>query len=935
MIPLKLRTEYSFRFAYGTPGRILEALAPRQLKALPITDSNTWGHVNWGKACKAAGIQPIFGAEVLVVDQPTERLKQATGTAVLLARTDAGLVELYQLMTWASTTGFYYAARVGMKQLAALSDQVIVLLGPGTNPNLMAPGPWRALQLSPEDRQWNKIALSMSRWQSVLVPDNYYPLPEHRPAYEILVGDKARSRAIGLMHIADEYELMAALPEARAHHMALADHLALSCHAKLPKAQPVVPERPDTLWNLCLAGAKTRGLTLNTEYIDRLKRELAMIESKGFEDYFYVITEMITYAKQHMLVGPARGSSAGSLVCYLLGITDVDPILHDLMFERFIDVTRADLPDIDIDFQDDRRELVIEHLRQVYGAARVGRIGTVMRNKAKSTLTDVGRELQIPAWDLQPLKDAVIERSSGDARAQFCIADALETLDVGKAIVEKYPGIVIASELEGHARNSGQHAAGVIVCQAPVTNYCTTDKSGASQIDKKDAEVLNLLKIDILGLRTLTVIQDTLDQIGKTRDWLIDYPLDDQEAYEIFNSDRFSGIFQYEGFALQSLTKQMKIKSFEDIAVITALARPGPLHCGAATEFIQRRVGKAEATPLHPLVAHLTKETYGTVIYQEQVMAIGRVMGQLTWEDVSELRKAMSRSLGEEFFNRYWEKFRDGARAQGIIEGEARRVWDKICTFGSWAFNKSHAVSYGLLSYWCAMLKAHYPLQYAAACLRNAKDEDQSVKILRDLVKEGFTFLPVDSKRSLANWSVQDGQLIGGLTNIKGIGEKKAEDILLRRITGKPLPPSVAKLLIAPTTPYDDLFEGERRFSTYYTDPKSHNIHSGKVWKIEDIEDAGDYVFLGKLKDKNLRDLNEYGNVVKRGGRIVKANNLFLNMTVEDDTASIIIKIGRYDYKRIGKDIVENGKIGDWYLWKGRINSDGWRMVHISLVRKL
>jgi hypothetical protein len=244
-------------------------------------------------------------------------------------------------------------------------------------------------------------------------------------------------------------------------------------------------------------------------------------------------------------------------------------------------------------------------------------------------------------------------------------------------------------------------------------------------------------------------------------------------------------------------------------------------------------------------------------------------------------------------------------------------------------------VSYGLLSYWCAMLKAHYPLQYAAACLRNAKDEDQSVKILRDLVKEGFTFLPVDSKRSLANWSVQDGQLIGGLTNIKGIGEKKAEDILLRRITGKPLPPSVAKLLIAPTTPYDDLFEGERRFSTYYTDPKSHNIHSGKVWKIEDIEDAGDYVFLGKLKDKNLRDLNEYGNVVKRGGRIVKANNLFLNMTVEDDTASIIIKIGRYDYKRIGKDIVENGKIGDWYLWKGRINSDGWRMVHISLVRKL
>lgn len=933
MIPLKLRTEYSFRHAYGKVEAYTALLQERGATHAAITDSGTWGHVAWGKACKAAGIKPIFGAEARIVAQPAERLKQPFGTAVLLAKNNSGLSELYHLLTWAHTEGFYYFPRLGMSQLNALSEDVFVLLGPDTNPNLMAPGPTRYLQLTPESTKWNAIARSLTRWRTVLVPDNYYPRPEDRAAYEILASRDAVRRAAP-MHLPDEYELMALIPEAGPDDVARTYEIAAQCTATLPKARSVVPEKRASLYDLCIEGAARRGLSLSATYQERLQRELDMIASKGFEDYFYVISELVQYAKEHMLVGPARGSSAGSLVCYLLFITDVDPIVHDLMFERFIDVTRADLPDIDIDFQDDKRELVIEHLRQRYGAARVGRIGTVMRYKAKSTLTDVGRELNIPPWEMADVKDAVIERSTGDARAQFCIQDALDSLDVGKRLVEKYPNVRIAAQLEGHARNSGMHAAGVIVCEEPIFNYCTVDKT-TSHIDKKDAETLNLLKIDCLGLRTLSVIQDTLDQIGKTRDWLVNYPLNDTDAFEIFNADRFSGVFQYEGYALQSLTRQMKIKEFNDIVVITALARPGPLHCGAATEFISKRLGKAPATPLHPMVAFLTEETYGVVIYQEQVMAIGRVMGQLTWEDVSELRKAMSKSLGEEFFNRYWDKFKIGAKEQGIPEHEARRVWEKICTFGSWAFNKSHAVSYGLLSYWCAVLKAHHPLEYAAACLRNSKDEEQVVKILRDLVKEGFTYCPVDPQRSTANWSVQEGKLLGGLTNVKGIGAKKAEDILIRRITGKPLTPSMAKMLVAPVTPYDDIFEGERRFGDIYKNPVAHDITSGPVTYIQDIQDAGEYVFIGRLKEKNLRDLNEYGNVVKRGGRLVKRNNLFLNMVVEDDTGSIIVRVNRNDYPKWGKPIVEDGRIGDWYIWKGRINADGWRLVNISKWRKL
>jgi DNA-directed DNA polymerase III PolC len=655
-----------------------------------------------------------------------------------------------------------------------------------------------------------------------------------------------------------------------------------------------------------------------------------MIQTKQFEDYFFLVGDLVRWAKERMLVGPARGSSAGSLVCYLLSITDVDPIVHDLMFERFIDITRADLPDIDIDFQDTRRELVIEYLRGKYGADQVGRIGTVARLKAKSAIGDVSKELGIPPWEVRDVQDAVIERSTGDARAQFCVADALESLEIGKALVAKYPNILIAAKLEGHAQHTGKHAAGVMVTNTPVVDYCSIDNSGTAQIDKKDAEVLNLLKIDALGLTTLSVIQDCLDQIGKDRDWLVNYPLTDEAAFEVLNQERYSGIFQFEGYALQSLCRQMKVKSFDDLQVIGALARPGPLHCGAATEFISRRRGDEKITHMHPLAEPITRGTYGIVIYQEQVMAMGRAIGNLSWEDVSELRKAMSKSLGEEFFNRYWVKFEAGAAANGISSSEARRIWDKMCTFGSWAFNKSHSVSYGLISYWCCVLKAYYPLEFAAAALRHVNNHETGIRILRDVVREGHEYKAVDVDKSQATWAVVDGVLLGGLTNIKGLGAKKVADILARRADGRQLLPGQRKLLSEAHTPYDDIFTGERRFGDLYKNPRKHHVTSGKVWYIADIADAGDYVFLGKISEKNLRDLNEYGNLVKRGMRVIKTNPLFLNMTIEDDTGSIICKVGRFEYNKWGKPLIEKAKIGDWFMWKGRIKEDGWRMVMVE-----
>ena len=379
----------------------------------------------------------------------------------------------------------------------------------------------------------------------------------------------------------------------------------------------------------------------------------------------------------------------------------------------------------------------------------------------------------------------------------------------------------------------------------------------------------------------------------------------------------------------------MKVHKFEEIAALTALGRPGPLVSGGTTQYISRHTGATPTEYLHPIVKDITEITYGIVVYQEQVMEIGRHVGKLSWEDISQLRKAMSKSLGQEFFDQYWERFKLGAKENGLEESDAKRIWDNINTMGSWAFNRSHAISYGLLSYWCCVLKSKFPLQFAAACLRNVRDEEQGKKLLRELVKEGFEYLPFDKFMSQINWSVQRGKLIGGLTNIKGVGLKVAEDIINRRIEKINLTPRQEKLLNEGTTPYDDIFECERRFGHIKKEPEKHGIVSDITDIAElDADRPGTFVFFGKLTEKNLRDMNETVNLAKRGGRRVDRNHLWLNLTFEDDTGPIISTIDRFKYPRIGKQIVEEGKIGDWYLVKGLVKK-GFRKVYVDKWRKL
>jgi DNA polymerase III alpha subunit len=929
---LRLRTEYSFRRAYGRVADILPRI--QGASAAAITDYGTWGHVEWFAEAKKVGIKPILGVELALVTDATVREKQNASWVVALARNLEGLAELYRLVTRANSEGFYYVPRVSVAWVNDTSPNLVCIVSGGPHLDHLVDAENICVGISPESRVSNRRAVQSGR-QCVVVCDNYYPCPDDKDVYEVIAGERGRRDRTTIMHIPSLDELRLAVPEATDdiidRTVRLAGMFELDA---LPKASMVSDAWPKSLRELCLAGARKRKLKLTGEYKDRLAREVDMIESKGFTDYFMVIAEMVNRAKRTMFVGPARGSAAGSLVCYLLGITDVDPIIHKLMFERFIDVSRSDLPDIDIDFPDVKRDEVIAQLGERWGTDRVARIGTVMRYKPKSTLTDVARELNVPAWEVNDVKDTITERSSGDERAAFAVADALDETDVGKSLLERFPEMKLAGKVEGHARQCGTHAAGVLVSAQPVTTFASLDHSGSVQIDKYDVRKLDLLKIDALGLRTLSVLEDCLEQIGKKKEWLINYPLDDTEAFDIFNQERYAGIFQYEGYALQALCRQMKIHEFNDIAVITALARPGPLHCGAANEFVNRKLGKEPVVHLHPTLEDVTRETYGSVVYQEQVMFTCRRMGLFEWEDVSFIRKAISDRLGEETFNRYWAKFKEGAAKQGIPESEARAVWDKICTFGSWAFNLSHAVSYGLISYWCAVLKAHYPLQFGAACLRNAKDDDQTLRVLRELVREGFEYKPVDPEHSGLTWEVHDGKLLGGLTNIRGIGLSKARDIISRRERGLGLTPGLARALSSPVTPFDYAFEAQERYKDMFENPLAHGIVSGQLSLLETIHDAGDYVFIAKIRERKLRDMNEAHTTAKRGGRRISGRTTFLNLVLEDDTGTIIAKVDRNLYPRWGKPLVEQMKTGDYCLWKGRVR-DGWRIVYIDKWRSL
>ena len=572
---------------------------------------------------------------------------------------------LYQLVELAESQ-FYYRPRLTYSQLQE-NALAVVLLG----------APWDFKPEFPYFTHLHPGNVGIPQRTTVAVSsDNYYPTVQDEEVYRLMAlrGGVLRGEPMHLLGTDRLIEMFGWDGVDQAVQIwedNQVTELPIATNVKFDSKRPM-----DDIVQLCMDCMHNRGLDGNEEYMDRVERELQLIEEKGFADYFLVITDMCRFAKQHMLVGPARGSSAGSLVCWLLGITEVDPIAHGLIFERFIDINRSDFPDIDIDFPDQYRDMVFDYLGDKYGQERVARLGTIMQYKPKSALTDFAKVLDIPIWETQAVKDAIIERSGGDARASFCLEDTLSLLDVGKALVQKYPQISLAAKIEGHARQTGQHAAGVVICNEPITNFCGKSRNGVAQIEKKGSEALNMLKIDALGLRTLTVLQDACDVAGLDYHVLYSLSLDDEEAYDVLNTEKYAGIFQFEGASLQGVVRQTHVENFNDISAATALARPGPLNSGGTGEYIERRTGQKRISYLHPLLEPITRDTYGVIVYQEQVMLAVRSIGGFDWAQTSVIRKIMSDRKGEEVFLKLEEQFIKGAatrrtrsrRAPGWLE---------------------------------------------------------------------------------------------------------------------------------------------------------------------------------------------------------------------------------------------------------------------------
>ena len=938
---MRIRTGYSFRTAVGPIEDVLKRIKEIGWQCAPISDrASTFGFVKWNKAAAKAGLRPIFGVELGVSPNPVAK-KPSVDHWTFFALDD--IADINRLVTKA-TEQFRYEPLLTYEQ-AIEAPGVLKIVGHRSN---LADVPCRddlAVALSPSLSRGQLNRAKEKGLQLIASSDNRYTGADDREFYEVTMGRDASIQSYP-QHIlsreewTESVERWASAVDIEAAWATLADFTERA-QAGLKMGTLFHPDRPQTLRQMCVVGAKRLGVNLKDPiYKERLDRELSLIKQKDFEDYFYIIADLVQFARARMAVGPARGSSCGSLVCYLLAITTIDPIPYGLIFERFIDINRNDLPDIDIDFSDTRRHEVFEYMEEKYGVERVARLGTVAMFQPKSSVNRASDALNIPKWKTDKVMDSLIERSSGDSRALNTLEDTFRETKAGQELLADHPEIMVVSRMEGHPSHAGQHAAGIILTQEPVETYVALDsRTGATHCDKKDAEELNLLKIDALGLTQLSVFEDVLEAIGKEPAWLDTIPLDDQKAFDILNNKRWAGVFQFMGGALNRLTQQITVEELDDIVSITALARPGPLASGGAEDWVNRRTGAKPVEYPHQIFEPYLKDTYGVVIYQEQVMQIGREIGGLNWEQVTALRKAMSKSLGKEFFDQYGDPFKRGAISKGVPKDRADKIWDDLCAYGSWSFNKSHSVAYGIVSYQCCYLKAHYPVEFAAATLTHEKDDFKQLNLLREMVKEGVKYIPFDKDQSTDKWRAAtiggERVLVGPLTNIRGLGPKLCQQVLSARTRGEKLTGRAKKLLETGTTPLDDLYPIQSRIKEIMPDPAERNIHTPPtdIIKIESNgRDEQQFLIFGLLTKIAPRNFNDPQRVAKRGYK-AKGPEDELNLWFMDDTDDIFCKIGRWDYAKLAPAVIERGRTKKaLYAVKGTCPAD-FRMLSIKQIR--
>jgi len=546
----------------------------------------------------------------------------------------------------------------------------------------------------------------------------------------------------------------------------------------------------ELLWQWCRFGWNyrqigSRSLVERQWYIEHVKYEMELLVSKNFADFMLFTSDAIRWGKdQGIPFGPGRGSTAASVVAWLLRITEIDPYKYQgMLFERFIDVSRSDPPDIDVDCSDERRDEVYGYLASKYGPDCVGHIGNYVRYRGKNALADVARVYNVPKWAKETISSMVVERSGGDARFDESLADTAEMFPNAKAVFDQFPDLWQALRLEGNVRGMSVHAAGLVVASSPITDICAVyERNGVRvlAIDKYDAEYVGALKLDFLGLSTMGMIARCLEMAGLSLQDLYAIPDTDEETLNVFRRGDVIGIFQFEGRAARQVNKDVVPEHFLHLADINALARPGPLLAGITAEYCDVRHGRSKATHLHPMVDEFTRDTYGQIVYQEQILRILKDMAGFDWFSVGQIRRVISKKLGEASFQKSYQDFIDGCeQTQNINKETADKIWKRIVTSGTYSFNIAHAISYSMLGFWTAWLKCHHPLEFYAASLAKTDDAEARFRLMKDALGHGISIVPPILNASNKTWRPLKNtkQLVAGWEQIPGIGAKTADKI--------------------------------------------------------------------------------------------------------------------------------------------------------------
>jgi DNA polymerase-3 subunit alpha len=843
-VHLHCHSEFSLLDGAARISDLVKAAKELGMPALALTDhGNMYAAVNFYKAAKEIGIKPIIGCEIYVA--PRTRFDKETKEdrsphhLTVLAKNIEGYRNLLKLISLASIEGFYSKPRVDRELLQKYGRGLVLLSGcpKGEVPSLIVAGKYEEAKkvaswykelfkndyyLEIQDlgmdefRKFNPELIRLAREleiKLVATNDVHYVKKEDSYAQDVLLcvqtGSflddqkrlKLQTEEFYLKSAQEMSAMFSEVPDAIENSLEIAEKCELEIelgklhlpHYKVPKG-----ETPESyLENLAWEGVKNKygvsgdpgiresgKMLLPPEIIDRVKYELYTIEKMGYAPYFLIVQDFINFAKsKEIQVGPGRGSAAGSIVSYALGITNVDPLKYGLIFERFLNIERISMPDIDIDFCYERRNEVIDYVSKKYGQDHVAQIVTFGTMAARGSIRDVGRVQRVPLNEVDKIAKLI------PFGPDVTISKAIESVKELRALYgsdAKIKNLLdTAQKLEGLARHASVHAAGVVISEKPLNDYVPLQKLDenviVTQFPMGDLEKIGLLKMDFLGLRNLTMIAHAIEIIKKTRQVEIDInniPIDDQNTYSLLDSGETMGVFQLESRGMRGLIKDLQPNNFEEIIALLALYRPGPLESGMVEDYVKRKHRQVPVKYLLPELAPILRETHGTILYQEQVMEIASKVAGFSMGQADLLRRAMGKKKTKEMHQQK-EFFVEGAVKRGVSKHKATELFNLCAKFAGYGFNKSHSTAYGVISYQTAYLKANYPVEFMAALLTSVMgNADKVTAYINECKRLGIRILAPDINESERNFAVTKEGIRFGLSAIKNVGVAAIDSII-------------------------------------------------------------------------------------------------------------------------------------------------------------